>query len=128
MAETAQPDFSLEGKKADAEEQKDPRQGLPPTVEVQQASAPLNLDAAKRTDPAGQYVQYNGIGTVRQLDPESWKAAHVDSENTYVWNYLNNKRIPRSAFSDEELQYLLRVDGRFSLVEVKDEKANGKTK
>jgi len=100
----------------------DPRQGLPPTVEVVQASAPMQLDATKREDPKGRYIQYNGIGTVRQMTPADWKAAHVDSDKTVEWNYLNKKRIPLSAFNDAELHYLLRVDDRFSIVSDEPEK------
>jgi hypothetical protein len=51
------------------------------------------------------------------MGPEDWKAAGVDSDKTVQWNYMNKKRVSRHAFSDEELQYLLLVDGRFSLVE-----------
>lgn len=94
----------------------DPRKGLPDNVNVVEADAPMKLDATKKKDPKGQYIQYNGVGTVRIMGPEEWAAAHVDSDQYFEWNYLNHKQIPRSAFSDEQLQYLLRVDDRFSLV------------
>lgn len=104
--------------KKDAEEKKKDRQGLPPTVEVEIASAPMQL---KPKDPGakGPWIQYNGVGTVRVMTPEDW--ASLGTEGPYCeWNYLNEKRLPRSIFTDEQLQYLLRQDGRFSLVE--DEK------
>jgi hypothetical protein len=121
--------FTTEGATEKKKGDEDPRQGLPPTVEVVTGDGPLPLDTTKRSDPKGRYVQYNGVGLVRQLTPKDWKDANVDSENTYEWNYLNHKRLPLSIFSDAELQYLLRIDGRFELVEVKeDEKSSETTK
>lgn len=113
-------DFSNKGDDK-AAENADPRQGLPASVKLEQASTQFDLDKTKRSDPKGQYIQYNGVGTVRIMGPTEWKAAGVDSDDYFEWNYLNNKRIPRSAFSDEQLQYLLRIDDRFELVEVKDD-------
>lgn len=99
-----------------AEAEKDPRKGLPENVIVEEASAPTELAPA---DPLakGPWIQYDGIGTVRYLDEAAWKEAGIDSDKYVEWNYLNNKRIPVKNFTDEELQYLLRCDGRFSLVE-----------
>lgn len=97
----------------------DPRQGLPPTVEVVEATTPMQLDTTKREDPKGRYIKYNGVGTVRQMTPADWKAAGVESDKTVEWNSFNHKRIPLSYFTDAELQYLLRVDGRFAVVEDK---------
>jgi len=77
-------------------------------------SAPMDLDTAA-SNSKGPWVQYNGVATVRILTPSDWAAAGVKSSHYCEWNYLNGKRLPRSMFSDEELQYLLRVDGRFSL-------------
>lgn len=120
--------FTTEGAQDNTKEPEDPRQGLPASVEVVTASGQYPLDATKQSDPKGRYVQYNGVGTVREMTPADWKAAQVDSDNTYQWSYMNHKRLPLSHFSDEELQYLLRVDGRFSLVEDKgDEKASETT-
>lgn len=102
---------------SDAED--DPRQGLPSVVRVETAALAFQPDATKRVDPQDKYVRYTGVGTVRVMGPEEWKACGVNSEDYFEWNYLNGKRIPRSAFSDEQLQYLLRVDDRFELVEGK---------
>lgn len=115
---TGEPVGSIETKK-DAEEKKRlDRQGLPPGVIVEVAPTPMAL---KPKDPSakGPWIQYNGVGTVRTMTPEDWR--NVGTEGPYhEWNYLNERRLPRSAFTDEQLQYLLRQDGRFSLVE--DEK------
>jgi len=99
-------------------EEEDPRKGLPPSVQVVDATTPFLLQEAKPADPKGQYIKYIGVGTVRTMGPDEWKAAHVDSQDYFEWNYLNKKLIPRSVFSDEQLQYLLRVDDRFELVEL----------
>jgi len=99
----------------------DPRQGLPASVNVQEANTPFVPDATKRKDPSGKYVQYNGVGTVRIMGPAEWAAANVPSDDYHEWNYLNHKRIPLSSFSDEQLQYLLRVDDRFEVVTIDSE-------
>lgn len=103
----------------------DERQGLPSTVAVSTESTPFFPDATKREDPKGRYVKYTGVGTVRQMTPSMWKEAHVDSDNSFEWNFLNHKQLPLSIFTDAELQYLLRVDGRFEIVEA--EKASETT-
>ena len=85
-----------------------------PGARTELASAPMNLE---QPDPTarGPWIQYNGPATVRVMDAQAWASAKVPSRKRYEWNYLNGKRLPRSMFSDEELQYLLRVDDRFSL-------------
>lgn len=90
--------------------------GLPPTVKIETADEPLDLVKA---DPnaEGPWIQYDGIATVRTMTPEAWRECGVKSDKCCEWNYLNKKRLPRSLFNDAELQYLLRRDGRFSLVE-----------
>lgn len=96
-----------------------PRQGLPASVQVVapkkgESLPPVPLDNSNSSSK-GPWIQYNGIGTLRIMDPAAWKDAGVNSQKNIQWNYLNKMRVPRSAFTDEELQYLLRVDGRFSL-------------
>ena len=94
----------------------DPRMGLPPNVEVEIADKPMEL-ALPNPDSRGPWVEYTGVGTLRIMDAAAWKDAKVDSDRYFEWNYLNHKRVPRSEFNDHELQYLLRRDGRFRLVE-----------
>lgn len=100
----------------EAVEEKDPRMGLPPSVVIEEAQQPFKLQQ-NNPDATAPWIQYNGVGTVRVIDAQAWRDAGVDSDKYCEWNYLNNKRLPRSIFTDAELQYLLRVDGRFSLVE-----------
>lgn len=115
------PGSSIKGTSDAVQDTGDPRQGLPASVRVEEATTPIALDTTKRTSTNGQYIQYNGVGTMRQMGPAEWKEANVDSDDYFEWNYLNHKRIPREAFSDEQLQYLLRVDDRFELVEIKED-------
>jgi hypothetical protein len=102
--------------------EEDPRQGLPPTVAVVEPAPGQSLppvkftETAPKVDPKGQYIKYIGVATLRVMGPKEWAAAGVNSTASFEWNYLNKKRIPRSAFTDEQLQYLLRVDDRFQLV------------
>ncbi len=98
----------------------DPRQGLPVSVKVEEASAPMQLDATHRTAADGKYVLYTGVATVRVMGPAEWAALHINSDQYFEWNYLNNRRIPVSSFTDEQLEYLLKVDDRFELVDSKE--------
>jgi len=83
---------------------------------VQEVLMPQAMDLQEQDPTAkGPWIQYNGVATVRIITPSDWVAAGVQSRKYCEWNYLNGKRLPRSMFNDEELQYLLRVDGRFSL-------------
>lgn len=90
--------------------------GLPPNVSIETADAPMDLQQASPS-AKGPWIQYNGIATVRVMNEEAWRNCGVDSTTYAEWNYLNKKKVPVSTFNDEELQYLLRRDGRFSLVE-----------
>lgn len=102
----------------------DPLQGLPTSVQLLEEKTAYELDTKKTVSPRGKYIKYIGVGTVRIMGPAEWKAAHVDSDDYFEWNYLNHKEIALEAFSDAQLQYLLRVDDRFELVEHDDEKAS----
>lgn len=90
--------------------------GLPSNVKIENAEEPMELQQPK-ANAKGPWVQYNGIATVRTMDEAAWRNVDVDSDRYFEWNYLNKKRVPSSSFTDEELQYLLRRDGRFTLVE-----------
>ena len=107
-------DFEFEEGVAE-KEAVDPRLGLPPEVNIETASAPMELVVADGNNE-GPWIEYFGVGTVRVMDAAAWKEAHVDSTQYVEWNYMNENRVPRSLFNDHELQYLLRVDGRFRLV------------
>lgn len=111
---------------AKAKQNQDPRQGLPANVVVQENQPLMELQPA---DPnaEGPWIQYNGVGTVRIMDESDWARQGIDSKNYYEWNPLNRKRLPRSVFTDAELTYLLRHDGRFSLVEDEPEKESATT-
>jgi hypothetical protein len=85
-------------------------------LKVETASVPLNLTPPD-PDASGPWIEYNGIATVRIITEHDWRVQGIDSTTYCEWNYLNNKRLPKSMFSEAELKYLLTVDGRFQLVE-----------
>lgn len=132
MTETPQtfggkPDTNLDDKVEDDpanDPTKNPKQGLDkivPDVRLETAAEPFRPNVVVSQSESGRFIQYNSIATVRIMDEKAWKAANVDSDRYFEWNYLNRKRIAIEAFTDAELQYLLRIDGRFSIVEVKPE-------
>lgn len=107
----------------DNKPKEDPRKGLPPGVQVEEAQEPFierQPTEEELSDP-GPWIQYNGVGIVRVMGPDEWKAVKnlvpglPSTDDYYEWNSANNKRVPRSEFNDHQLQYLLRIDGRFSL-------------
>jgi hypothetical protein len=101
---------------AQPEPNEDERQGLPPSVRVEHAEAPMVLQPEKKNSK-GPWIKYNGVATVRVMGPKEWAEQGIVCSETYEWSYMNKKRLPRSLFNDEQLQYMLRVDGRFSLVD-----------
>jgi hypothetical protein len=64
--------------------------------------------------PKGPQIKYVGPATRRVLTPEDWERVGVDDTDhkRYEWNLKNAKMIPRSEFSDKQLDYL-RLDDRF---------------
>lgn len=113
---------SNEKKEADPNDPKNnPRQGLPESVALDVPAQGVTQGPIQLQPPSplanGPWIQYNGVATLRYMDENAWRSVGVDSKKYCQWNGLNKMRLPRSMFSDEELQYLLRVDGRFSLVE-----------
>lgn len=85
-----------------------------PAVQVEEGPA-LVLQEPE-LDSVGPWIQYNGIATLRIMDAQAWHAAGVKSDKYVEWNYLNNRRVPISHFTDAELAYLIGRDGRFSKV------------
>ena len=126
---TDKPDLSLEGK-GNQNDPNDPKHNPKQNVEAAVGGANVvlsegnptafEMDTTKRESKTGRYIKYSGPALVRIMDAESWNAANVKSERYFEWNFLNHKKIPIEAFSDEELYYLLRVDGRFEIVEDKE--------
>jgi hypothetical protein len=93
------------------------RQGLPSSVEVEIASAPMELQQPIVADESGGFIKYIGVGTVRQMTPADWERVGVDDFNRFIeWNGLNKMCVPRSIFTDKALQYLLNDDRRFIVV------------
>lgn len=113
--------------KPEEKKDEDPKQGLDkiiPEVKYEEGP-PIELGKTKkRVDPDGKYIKYTGPALVRIMEEADWKAANVESTKYCQWDYLNHKRIPVSFFNDAELHYLLLVDGRFEVEEVKEKVEN----
>lgn len=85
-------------------------------VKVEESSEPVKLQEP-HPDSRGPWVRYDGVATLRIMDSNAWKQAGIKSEKYVEWNYLNEKKVPVSEFTEQELDYLLRRDGRFSKVD-----------
>lgn len=85
-------------------------------VTVETVSAPMNL-VPPDPNATGPWIEYTGIATVRILCDVDWRTLGINSDLYCEWNYLNKMRLPKSMFSDEQLNYLLNQDGRFQLVD-----------
>ncbi len=86
-------------------------------VKVVEASTPMPLE---RPDPhaKGPWVVYTGFATVRIFSEKDWDTVGLKGKRC-EWNYLNQKRLPKSQFTAEQLDHLLNVDGRFKLSDEK---------
>ncbi len=114
-------DTSLDGKVEDTGEF---LVEAPVAMKTETISRPMNL-VPPDPNASGPWVKYNGIATVRILCALDWQNLKIDSNLYCEWNYLNEMKLPKSMFNDEQLDYLLNKDGRFELVE--DEKESETT-
>lgn len=79
----------------------------------------------KRGPQKGPYVKYVGDASDRIIRAAQWQTLDIplkDERATHTWNKDNEKMIPVSAFTDEQLDYLLvddkQVKGHHSFLEV----------
>lgn len=86
-------------------------------VKVVEASAPMPLE---RPDPhaTGPWIVYTGPTTLRIITEKDWESLGLKGKRC-EWNFLNKQRLPKSQFSEGQLDYLLNVDGRFKLSDEK---------
>jgi len=60
--------------------------------------------------PKGPFVKYVGDASHRIIKASDWKTLGIklkDDKATHEWNVKNDKIIPFTEFSDEQLDYLL---------------------
>ena len=73
-------------------------------------------DTVKTAKPAkGKFVVYTGDATRRILSPEDWERAGLKGENN-VWGFHNSFRIPAEDFTNDQIEYLVKTDGKFKVV------------
>lgn len=58
-----------------------------------------------------------GEGTYAEITPQQWAAVGISAKAAVKWNVANDWRLPVSAFTDEQLDYLLSNSKRFELVD-----------
>lgn len=85
------------------------------TKSTAKAAAPAKSEVDDKK-PADKYIEYVGAATRRILTPEDWEFIGVSDGEQNVWGFHNAFKLPAGQFSDEQLDYLLKVDGRFKLV------------
>ncbi|OBC11437.1 hypothetical protein A5784_35155 [Mycobacterium sp. 852013-50091_SCH5140682] len=92
--------------------------------------------AAPQSDSAGKFVLYTGArtaaanadelktrktrlgeGTYAEITVQQWAEVGIEAKNSLVWKLQNNFRVPASALSDAQLDYLLTNSNRFELVD-----------
>jgi hypothetical protein len=58
----------------------------------------------------GPFVKYVGVASHRQISAADWKTLSIplrDDGATHTWSVANDKMVESSAFTDEQLDYLL---------------------
>lgn len=79
--------------------------------------------ARKTTDKKekGPFVKYlgvlQGVSSAREITAREWLQLGIKTKGIDVWDLRNDFQLPASQFDDDQLDYLLDVDGRFALVD-----------
>ncbi|ORA25165.1 hypothetical protein [Mycobacterium aquaticum] len=92
--------------------------------------------AAPQSDSGGKFVFYTGArtaaanaeelknrpsrlgeGTYAEITVQQWAEVGIEAKTSLVWKLQNNYRVPASALSDAQLDYLLTNSNRFELVD-----------
>lgn len=58
------------------------------------------------------FIKYVGTATNRVISKSDWDSLGIEAEGT-EWSLKNDFRLPSEGFSEQQLTYLLKVDGRF---------------
>lgn len=65
--------------------------------------------------PKSKFVVYTGDATRRILSPEDWERVGLKGENN-VWGFHNSFRVPAEDFTNDQIEYLTKTDGKFKVV------------
>lgn len=66
-----------------------------------------------------KFIQYIGNATDRIITKKDWKGIGVEGDNVKdsLWDFKNGHKLPSEDFTEQQLTYLLKVDGRFKAVD-----------
>lgn len=59
-----------------------------------------------------KFIRYVGDATNRVISKADWKSLDIEAD-TMEWSLANDFRLPVEGLSEQQLTYLLKVDGRF---------------
>lgn len=98
---------------------------------------------APQSDSAGKFVLYTGPrtaaanaeelkkrrsrlgeGSYAEISVQQWAEVGIAAERSLVWKLQNNFRVPASALTDAQLDYLLTNSKRFELVDADGNKVD----
>lgn len=60
-----------------------------------------------------KFVRYAGEATRRVITKEDWASAGFNDADASEWSIANDHALPSGDFSDAQIDYLLKTDGRF---------------
>lgn len=108
----------------------------PAVSDENKAKAEADAAAQKSADSGGKFVLYTGPraaaanaeelkkrqsrlgeGSYAEITVQQWAEVGIDAKNSLVWKLQNNFRVPASALTDAQLDYLLTNSKRFELVD-----------
>ena len=80
------------------------------------AKTESKVESTKSADAPLKDVMYTGQASLRKIEAADWLQLGIEHEGV-EWNLQNNFRVPAEDLTDGARKYLLKKDGRFSLVD-----------
>lgn len=113
-----------------------PPEGTPAVSDADKAKAHAEAAHAAKAKPGDKFLLYLGPsnitknkedlkrrstrlgeGTYAEITPQQWSSVGIPASATVKWHIGNNWRVPVSALSDAQVDYLLANSKRFALVD-----------
>lgn len=60
-----------------------------------------------------KFIRYIGEATRRVITKDDWEKAGFSEAKATEWNIANDLALPSEEFSDAQIDYLIKTDGRF---------------
>lgn len=76
-----------------------------------------NPQAPADPNAKGPFIKYMGYATLRVITPSEWKDVGIHDMGRKEWNTLNKFKVPKSELTESAIDYCLKTDGRFELVD-----------